>query len=295
MRSHIALEPFTLSSMGAWTTAELRGRGLSKDAIRRKVREGKLFRVHRGIYTDEWTPLAVARALAHGLSRIHFTGKTAQEISLGRQLTFPLEAEGPRTLRGKNFHVSHSRLRATCKVNGLPVVQPLWAARKISRACTPLLEEHYRGKHGPGRLERDRRRMRRVPKPLKDTIRHAAIGTDSPPERTLSRQLRAEGIYPEHNVLIAGYRFDLKMGKLLVEVDGWEYHKHSQAFQADRCKQNAAVAHGFTVLRFTADDVNHHLDQAFLLIKATLELLKGGNPQLPSCATSPYWNWHLCA
>ena len=45
MRSHIALEPFTLSSMGAWTTAELRGRGLSKDAIRRKVREGKLFRV----------------------------------------------------------------------------------------------------------------------------------------------------------------------------------------------------------------------------------------------------------
>ena len=137
--------------------------------------------------------------------------------------------------------------------------------------------------------------MRRVPKPLKDTIRHAAIGTDSPPERTLIRQLRAEGIYPEHNVLIAGYRFDLKMGKLLVEVDGWEYHKHSQAFQADRCKQNAAVAHGFTVLRFTAADVNHHLDQAILLIKATLELLKGGNPQLPSCATSPYWNWHLCA
>ena len=50
--------------MGEWTTAELRGQGLSKDAIRRKVREGKLFRVHRGIYTDEWTPWAVARALA---------------------------------------------------------------------------------------------------------------------------------------------------------------------------------------------------------------------------------------
>ena len=126
--------------MGEWTTAELRGQGLSKDAIRRKVREGKLFRVHRGIYTDEWTPWAVARALAHGLSRIHFTGKTAQEIYLGRQLTFPLEAEGPRTLKGKNFRVSHSRLQATHKVNGLPVVQPLWAARRISRACTPLLE-----------------------------------------------------------------------------------------------------------------------------------------------------------
>ena len=189
MRSHHALRPFTFNHMGEWTTAELREQGLSKEAIRREVREGKLFRVHRGIYTDTWTPQAVARALAHGLSRIHFTGKTAQEIYLGRQLTFPLEAEGPRTLKGNCFHVSHSRLRATYKVNGLPVVQPLWAARKISRACRPLLEAHYRGKHGPGRLEEDRRRMRRVPKPLKETIRHAAIGADSSPERTLSRQL----------------------------------------------------------------------------------------------------------
>lgn len=136
--------------------------------------------------------------------------------------------------------------------------------------------------------------MRRVPRPLKETIRHAAIGADSPPERTLSRQLRAEGIYPKHNVLIAGYRFDLKIGKLLVEVDGWKYHKHSVAFQADRTKQNAAVAHSYTVLRFTADDIIHHLSQAVLLIKATLEVLKGGTPQLPTSAIVPYWRWHLC-
>ena len=136
--------------------------------------------------------------------------------------------------------------------------------------------------------------MRRVPKPLREAIRHAAIGADSPPERTLSRQLRAEGIYPKHNVLIAGYRFDLKIGKLLVEVDGWEYHKHSVAFQADRSKQNAAVAHGYTVLRFTADDINYHLSEAILLIKATIEVLKGRNPELPTSATQPYWKWHLC-
>lgn len=131
--------------------------------------------------------------------------------------------------------------------------------------------------------------MRRVPKPLKEAIRHAAIGADSPPERTLSRQLRAEGIFPKHNVLIAGYRFDLKIGRLLVEVDGWKYHKHSVTFQADRTKQNAAVAHDYTVLRFTADDIIHHLSQAVLLVKATLEVLKGGSPQLPTSATVPYW------
>ena len=60
-------------------------------------------------------------------------------------------------------------------------------------------------------------------------------------------------------------------------------------FQADRTKQNAAVAHDYTVLRFTADDIIHHLSQAVLLVKATLEVLKGGSPQLPTSATVPYW------
>ena len=136
--------------------------------------------------------------------------------------------------------------------------------------------------------------MRRVPNSLKETIRHAAIGADSPPERILSRKLRSDGIFPEHNALIAGYRFDIRIGRLLVEVDGWEYHKHSVAFQADRSKQNAAVAHGYTVLRFTADDINYHLSEAILLIKATLDVLKGRNPELPYSATQPYWTWHLC-
>lgn len=280
--------------MKAWTTAELREQGLSKEAIRRKLRAGTLFRVHRGIYSDEWSPLAVARALAHGLSRIHFTGKTAQEIHLGRKLTFPLEAEGPRTLKGKNFRVTHSRLAATAKVNGLPVVQVLWAARRMAANCRQLLEEYYRGKTGPERLDSDRRRMRRVPRRLKETIRRTPIGADSVPERQLSRKLSADGIFPEHNAPIAGYRFDLKIGNLIVEVDGWEHHKHSRAFQADRSKQNAAVAHGYTVLRFTADDIRYHLDDAVLLIKTMLERLKGRNPTLPAVVTQPYWTWHLC-
>lgn len=280
--------------MKAWTTAELREQGLNKEAIRRKLRAGTLFRVHRGIYSDEWSPLAVARALAHGLSRIHFTGKTAQEIHLGRKLTFPLEAEGPRTLKGKNFRVTHSRLAATAKVNGLPVVQVLWAARRIAANCKQLLEEYYRGKTGPERLDNDRRRMRRVPRRLKETIRRTPIGADSVPERQLSRRLSADGIFPEHNALIAGYRFDLKIGNLIVEVDGWEHHKHSRAFQADRSKQNAVVALGYTVLRFTADDIRYHLDDAVLLIKTMLEQIKGRNPKLPAVVTQPYWTWHLC-
>ncbi|AJI78624.1 hypothetical protein CSING_05430 [Corynebacterium singulare] len=136
--------------------------------------------------------------------------------------------------------------------------------------------------------------MGRVPRKLKEAIRNTPIGTDSQSERKLSRSLRSQGIFPDHNVLIAGYRFDFLIGKLIIEVDGWEYHKRSEIFQADRSKQNAAVAHGYTVLRFTADDIHYHLDDALRLIKATLDLIKGREPTLPACVTQPYWTWHLC-
>lgn len=43
--------------------------------------------------------------------------------------------------------------------------------------------------------------------------------------------------------------------KLAIEVDGFEHHSSPEAFQRDRTRQNRLVALGWTVLRFTWDDV----------------------------------------
>ena len=43
--------------------------------------------------------------------------------------------------------------------------------------------------------------------------------------------------------------------KLAIEVDGFEHHSSPDAFQRDRTRQNRLVALGWTVLRFTWDDV----------------------------------------
>jgi very-short-patch-repair endonuclease len=45
--------------------------------------------------------------------------------------------------------------------------------------------------------------------------------------------------------------------KLAIEVDGFEHHSTPEAFQHDRSRQNHLVALGWTVLRFTWDDVVH--------------------------------------
>lgn len=52
---------------------------------------------------------------------------------------------------------------------------------------------------------------------------------------------RVDAAYPEH--------------KLAIEIDGYRYHSSPEAFQRDRTRQNRLVALGWTVLRFTWDDV----------------------------------------
>nr|WP_168172240.1 DUF559 domain-containing protein [Pseudonocardia sp. AL041005-10] len=44
--------------------------------------------------------------------------------------------------------------------------------------------------------------------------------------------------------------------QVAVEVDGWAWHSDPERFRTDRRKQNALVAAGWTVLRFTWSDVH---------------------------------------
>ena len=42
---------------------------------------------------------------------------------------------------------------------------------------------------------------------------------------------------------------------MVIEIDGWAWHSDAARFRADRRRQNALVAAGWTVLRFTWQDV----------------------------------------
>jgi hypothetical protein len=43
--------------------------------------------------------------------------------------------------------------------------------------------------------------------------------------------------------------------RLIVMIDGWGYHGSRQAFQVDRQDQNGLIGAGYTVLRFTPEDL----------------------------------------
>jgi very-short-patch-repair endonuclease len=60
---------------------------------------------------------------------------------------------------------------------------------------------------------------------------------------------------------------------LILEVDGYGTHGTWIAFQDDRTRQNVLVANGYTVLRYTAHDVQTRLGSILKEIAEMVRLL----------------------
>ncbi len=83
-------------------------------------------------------------------------------------------------------------------------------------------------------------------------------GAASAPERLLAQGLSSTGLTDFLvNEPVHGYIADFldPVRRLILEVDGYRTHGGWVAFQNDRTRQNVLVAHGYTVLRYTAHDV----------------------------------------
>jgi very-short-patch-repair endonuclease len=109
---------------------------------------------------------------------------------------------------------------------------------------------------------------------LRRHVRVAAPGARSEAERGLVGLLRRAGIrgwVTQHVVAGIGV-LDVAFPdvRLAVEVDGRAWHAAGDRFQRDRVRQNALVAAGWTVLRFTWADVMERPDHVVAVILATL-------------------------
>ena len=161
----------------------------------------------------------------------------------------------------------HSR-RST--VGGLPVTD----VPRTVFDCLPLLDDAM-GEvlldHIADTLTSDRALRKRFHEDLglrgsAHVRRHLAAlvpGAASVPERVLAHGLRSVGLTSFLiNEPVLGYVADFldPALQLIVEVDGYRTHSSRVAFQHDRIRQNVLVAHGYTVLRYTAHDVATRLD-----------------------------------
>jgi very-short-patch-repair endonuclease len=99
---------------------------------------------------------------------------------------------------------------------------------------------------------------------------HATLGradarAESPPESRLRHVLLEGGldVVPQHDVHGADGRWIARVDlaipalKIAIEYDGREVHERADVFVNDRRRQNALVAAGWTVLRFSAADLRN--------------------------------------
>jgi very-short-patch-repair endonuclease len=113
---------------------------------------------------------------------------------------------------------------------------------------------------------------------LRRHIRVAAFGVRSEAERVLRRLLREAGItgwevdHPLPGIGVLDFAFLAE--RLALEVDGRAWHSATERFQHDRTRQNALVTAGWTVLRFTWEDLTIRPAQVVATVQATLAGLR---------------------
>lgn len=264
---------------GIVSRRQLRDEGLSDSAISRAVRAGALRSVAPAVYLVRGAPLdhdaQLWRAVlgtggALGFATgAHLWGMTPEAPE--RIVVVLARHDHNRALTGVRIRRRDHPPEAFTTLAGWPITtrsETLLDHLGTLRlgAAAPLADRAVQqGWLTPGQLSRRLRRrpglagnavLRRLDAQLGD-------GAAAESERLLHRLLRRAAITgwrPNEEVWADGLLIGVgdvvfRDARLIVEVDGLAHHTAPDRFQRDRTRQNALVAHGWTVLRFTWADL----------------------------------------
>jgi very-short-patch-repair endonuclease len=232
---------------GVVTTAQLLDAGVGRRAVAGRVERGWLVPLHRGVYqvgpVTSTYRREMAAVLACGEDAL-LSYHSAAAIWGFRpahtgdvHVTVPGQAR--RTRPGIRVHRSLS-LEASVH-RGLPLTTPARTLDDLARVL-PTAE-----------LERAREQAHVLGLVIPDGAPEPEF-TRSEAERRLKALCRAAGLpLPRTNARVAGYEVDTYWPAhgLIVEVDGYTYHRTRQAFERDRRKDAALTAAGKRVVRVT--------------------------------------------
>ena len=251
---------------GVISAAELRQCGLTRDAIWKRVRSGRLYPLHRGVYavghaqlTPEGRFLAAVKACGPRAALSHFSAAYHWDL-LEPSERFPdVTAPTRRAHRGINTHRSRSLLSDVVVHRDIPTTTPQRTIADLERVNAPAKT-----------LTRARRQAQTL---------GLIAPTDGPraPTRSVLEDLVLDLIlgaglaHPDVNVplrigdatVIPDFRWPEQ--RLIVEADGAAYHDNTRREDADR--QAKLERHGERVIRVT-------YDQAANQPAETLERLK---------------------
>ena len=263
---------------GVMTTAELASFGLGKAAVARRAREGRLFRVHRGVYAIGRPDLSppgrrLAAVLACGSGAVLSHRSAAAQHGLladgGTRTDVSRPAPAGRPQSGIRIH-SSTTLTASdlATVDGIPCTSVARTLVDLGDSEPPRTVERAVDQAEVLRvfdleaiseaLERaGPRRGRGVLKAILAELGQPTL-TDRELEELMLELIRTAGLHqPEVNAWITGdgwaYKADFlwRTERLVVETDGRAFHSSRRAFEHDRLRDQRLILAGYTVVRFT--------------------------------------------
>lgn len=260
-----------------------------RNAGQKAARHGAI-RIANGLYlSDKPTPEQLARIMSEQWPDCALDGKSAACKHLDEPLQFPLEVLRESSLPPSEYFTSRrTRPKGALTWDGVNICNPLQAVEAMPHDdAVAFLEAFYSGKDGRRRLHVSKQEFRRFPHQVKRALDHAIIGTDSVPERQLTRALE-QHFTVQNNVKIGPYHWDLVLEdyKIAIEVDGFAYHhaENRRQFELDRHKLNDAVHRGWTPLHYTATTISHYPKFVAEHVRA---IAKRKRP-----FARPPWLWH---
>jgi very-short-patch-repair endonuclease len=272
------LAELAVAQHGVVSRAQLLDLGHTRTGIQRRLDKRRLLRIHRGVYAvghkrltarGRWMAAVLACGPGAVLSHVDAAAlHDLRQIGSGR---IHVTAPSRHNIPGIRCHYAHVLCVAdTTVVDGIPVSSLARAYLDIAevlnhRRLIEALEAGQRqNKLDVGALEAVMARNpgRRGIRPLQAALAELA---DDPPllqsdlERAFRDLIRRHGLpEPQYNVYVEGHLVDAVWPdrRLVVEVDGWNYHRTKRSFEEDRRRDRKLLRAHWRVARFTNDHVN---------------------------------------
>jgi very-short-patch-repair endonuclease len=269
-RSGRALLALAESQHGIVTRAQLLEVGLTDQGIARRVEDGRLHRVHQGVYavgrqtlTTQGRFLAAVVSCGPAAALSHIAAAILWGLlrDRGWRIDVTVPRGGQRRRRGPVIiHRSalpdsdvtvKDGIRVTTPARTLIDLADVLPRRRLERAFDEAAYlrlnlgglRPIRGRRGAGALKR-----------VLEAHQPGSTRTRSELEERMLSLCRSFRLpTPEVNAVVEGYLVDFvwRDQRLIVETDGWQAHGTRTAFECDRRRDAALLAAGWRVLRIT--------------------------------------------
>lgn len=263
---------------GYVTRKQLLDLGVGRRAIESRMSRGLLIRVHAGVYAVGHLPtLPVDRAYAallacgRGAAISHATAAAAWGIdSVWRA---PFEVTAARRIRrtGICTHVAELarddiRTHLGLRVTG-PARTVLDLAPRLTEAELEAVVDDLR--HSYLKLEQLGKVVERYPghrgaAAIRRIIERPSGPTRSQFEREFKAFVKRYGLpMPLINPRVHGYEADALFAaeRVIVELDGWDFHSSRRSFRSDRARDAHLLAHGYATVRITWERLTEQPDE----------------------------------